>query len=414
MSRIGRKAVVVPKGVTLQVEGNNVAVKGPRGELRRSLHPDMQLALDKDQFTVSRPSDEKKHRALHGLTRTLVQNMVDGVSKGFSKSLEIQGVGYKAETKPYGVNLIVGFSHPVKYEAPSGIKITVDNPQGTSAQENQAIVSLKGDPRAPDAVDVTAVFAISGAGEGLYAKYFNSNFATIPRAMKDTRGFWTGNYWGAVSIGYNANLVKTPPKTFADLLKPIYKGQVALNGSPLQSGSAIAGVFAAALANGGSLSNVSPGIDWFAKCKSVGNYIPIQTTPQTVASGQTPISIDWDYNNLAYVPEVPAANWKVNVPADGVYGAYYCAAINATGPHPNAARLWQELCYSDQGQLIWLKGFAHPARFTDLARRKVIPKALLTALPQAALYNKVKFASLGQQNAAKVIINKEWPAKVGA
>jgi large subunit ribosomal protein L6 len=127
MSRIGRKAVVVPKGVTLQVEGNNVAVKGPRGELRRSLHPDMQLALDKDQFTVSRPSDEKKHRALHGLTRTLVQNMVDGVSKGFSKSLEIQGVGYKAETKPYGVNLIVGFSHPVKYEAPSGIKITVDN-----------------------------------------------------------------------------------------------------------------------------------------------------------------------------------------------------------------------------------------------------------------------------------------------
>jgi len=127
MSRIGRKAVVVPKGVTLQVEGSNVAVKGPRGELRRSLHPDMQLALDKDQFTVSRPSDEKKHRALHGLTRTLVQNMVDGVSKGFSKSLEIQGVGYKAEPKPYGVNLIVGFSHPVKYEAPSGIKITVDN-----------------------------------------------------------------------------------------------------------------------------------------------------------------------------------------------------------------------------------------------------------------------------------------------
>ena len=127
MSRIGRKPVTVPKGVTLQVEGNNVAVKGPRGELRRSLHPDMQIALDKDQFTVARPSEEKRHKALHGLTRTLVQNMVDGVSKGFSKSLEIQGVGYKAEAKPYGVNLIVGYSHPVKYEAPKGIKITVDN-----------------------------------------------------------------------------------------------------------------------------------------------------------------------------------------------------------------------------------------------------------------------------------------------
>jgi large subunit ribosomal protein L6 len=127
MSRIGRKPVVVPKGVTLQVDGNTVAVKGPRGELRRTLHEDMEIALKDNQFTVARPSDEKRHKALHGLTRTLVQNMVEGVSKGFSKSLEIQGVGYKAEAKPYGVNLIVGFSHPVKYEAPKGIKISVDN-----------------------------------------------------------------------------------------------------------------------------------------------------------------------------------------------------------------------------------------------------------------------------------------------
>jgi large subunit ribosomal protein L6 len=127
MSRIGRKPVVVPKGVTVQLQGHSVAVKGPRGELRRSLHPDMQIALDKDQFTVARPTEEKRHKALHGLTRTLVQNMVEGVSKGFQKTLEIQGVGYKAEAKPYGVNLIVGYSHPVKYEAPKGIKISVEN-----------------------------------------------------------------------------------------------------------------------------------------------------------------------------------------------------------------------------------------------------------------------------------------------
>ncbi len=127
MSRIGRKPVTVPKGVTVQLQGHDVAVKGPRGELRRRLHPDMQIALDKDQFTVARPSEEKRHKALHGLTRTLVQNMVEGVSQGFSKTLEIQGVGYKAEAKPYGVNLIVGYSHPVKYEAPKGIKISVDN-----------------------------------------------------------------------------------------------------------------------------------------------------------------------------------------------------------------------------------------------------------------------------------------------
>ncbi len=295
-----------------------------------------------------------------------------------------------------------------------GIGITSDNPNGTSAQENQAIVSLKGDPRAPDAVDVSAAFALEGAAGRLYARYFVSHYKTIPRAMKDTRGFWTGDYWGAVSIGYNGNIVSTPPKTFADLLKPEYKNKVALNGSPLQSGSAIAGVFAAALANGGSLSNVGPGIDWWAKARKLGNYIPVETTPQTVASGQTPISIDWDYNNLAYVKEFPAAKWKVNVPSDGVYGGYYCQAVNATAPHPFAARLWQEFLYSDQGQILWLKGFAHPARFTDLAARKVIPKPLLAALPSAAIYNKVRFASLAQQAKAAALIKAEWASKVGA
>jgi large subunit ribosomal protein L6 len=127
MSRIGKKPVAVPKGVTLELQGNTVSVKGPKGELRRVLHPEMQVAVADGSFTVARPSDEQKHKALHGLTRTLVQNMVDGVSKGFSRTLEIQGVGYKAEAKPYGVNLIVGYSHPVKYEAPKGIKISVEN-----------------------------------------------------------------------------------------------------------------------------------------------------------------------------------------------------------------------------------------------------------------------------------------------
>lgn len=127
MSRIGRKPVTVPQGVTLDLQGNQVAVKGPKGELRRQLHPEMQLALANGILTVSRPSEEKKHKALHGLTRTLIQNMVDGVATGFTKTLEIQGVGYKAEAKPYGVNLIVGFSHPVKYESPAGIKISVEN-----------------------------------------------------------------------------------------------------------------------------------------------------------------------------------------------------------------------------------------------------------------------------------------------
>jgi putative spermidine/putrescine transport system substrate-binding protein len=294
-----------------------------------------------------------------------------------------------------------------------GIPITNDNPDGSSAQENEAIRSLKGDSRAPDVVDVSLPFAIAGANEGLYAKYFNTNYKTIPRALKDTRGFWMGDYWGAVSIGYNKSLVSNPPKTWKDLAKPEYKGKVAMNGSPLSSGSAIAGVFAATLGAGGTLSDVGPGIDFFAALKKSGNFIPVQTTPQTVASGQTPISIDWDYNNLAYVKEFPAANWGVSIPSDGVYAAYYAQAINATAPHPWAARLWEEFCYSDQGQIIWLKGFSHPARFNDLAQRKVLPKNLLAALPSSALYAKVKFASLSQQTKAKAKIASDWPSKVG-
>ena len=166
-----------------------------------------------------------------------------------------------------------------------------------------------------------------------------------------------------------------------DLLNPAYKGQVALNGSPLTSGSAVGGVFAAALANGGSLNNVGPGIDFFAKLKDSGNFITVQSTPQTVASGQTPISIDWDYLNLAYVKEFPAAYWKVYIPSDGVYGSYYAQAINATAPHPWAARLWEEFLYSDQGQLLWLKGYSHPIRFQDLAKRKVIPALAARGAP---------------------------------
>ena len=296
-----------------------------------------------------------------------------------------------------------------------GIGITSDNPNGSSSDENQAIVSLKGDPRAPDVVDVNPTFAVAGTVSGLYTRYYVMNYASVPRSMKDTRGFWTGDYYGSVTIGYNANVVKTPPKSFADLLKPIYKNQVALNGSPLKSGSAIAGVFAAALANGGSLSNVGPGVDWFAKARSIGNYIPVETTPQTVASGQTPISIDWDYNNFAYVKEFPSANWKVVIPSDGQYGGYYCQAVSATAPHPWAARLWQEFLFSDQGQILYLKGYAHPARFADLVARKAIPKSVTGALPASWLNSKgAKFASLGQQAKAKAVINTEWPAKLGS
>jgi large subunit ribosomal protein L6 len=128
MSRSGKHPVAIPKGVTAQVEGNRVHVKGPKGELERVLHPEMKVSLADDKITVERPSDEDQHKALHGLSRTLVANMVEGVTKGFRKELELIGVGYKAEARPYGLQLALGFSHPVKYEAPKGIKLTAPQP----------------------------------------------------------------------------------------------------------------------------------------------------------------------------------------------------------------------------------------------------------------------------------------------
>jgi putative spermidine/putrescine transport system substrate-binding protein len=296
------------------------------------------------------------------------------------------------------------------FKSKYGLAMTEDNPNGSSAQENQAIRSLKGDSRAPDVVDVGPSFAVAGANEGLYRPYKVAKYATIPKSMKDARARWYGDYWGAIAIGYNANIVKPAPRSFKDLLKPAYKNKVALNGNPLSSNSAVSGVFAAALANGGSVNDVGPGIEFFHKLKQAGNFIPVDGTPQTVASGQTPIVIDWDYLNLAYKKEFPAVHWTTIVPSDGVYGSFYCQAVNATAPHPNAARLWMEFLYSDQGQLIWLKGYSHPARFRDLVKHKKVPAALIKALPSSKVYNKVKFATPAQQDRAKAKIAAGWPS----
>ena len=128
MSRIGKKPVPVPKGVTVTVDGTTVKVKGPKGELERTLHRELAVALENNEVVVQRPSDEPRHKALHGLSRTLVANMVEGVTKGFQKQLEIVGVGYKAEGRPYGLQLALGYSHPIEYRAPKGIKLSAPQP----------------------------------------------------------------------------------------------------------------------------------------------------------------------------------------------------------------------------------------------------------------------------------------------
>jgi putative spermidine/putrescine transport system substrate-binding protein len=294
-----------------------------------------------------------------------------------------------------------------------GVKINSASPNASSAEELQAIKSLKGQKRAPDVVDVGPAFAIQGAQEKLFASYKHSNWATVPDTMKDANGLWVGDYFGVIALGANRDVVKAMPANWADLKKPEYKGQVALNGDPRRAGAAFAGVWSAALANGGSLDNIQPGIDFFAMLKKNGNFIPVDATPATVQSGQTPITLDWDYLQIAYNKEFAGKiKWEVALPKDGIFGNYYCQAISASAPHPYAARLWQEFLYSDEGQILWLKGFAHPARFADLAKRNVIPQDLMAKLPPAAPYSQVKFPTVAQNNKAKKLIADQWGTKV--
>ncbi len=128
MSRIGKLPIPVPAGLTVKVEGNKVSVKGPKGELSRTIHPEMKVQFEGNVLSVSRPSDETQHKALHGLSRTLLANMIEGCSKGYTKQLEITGVGFKAEPKPFGLQLALGFSHQVTYKAPAGIKLSAPQP----------------------------------------------------------------------------------------------------------------------------------------------------------------------------------------------------------------------------------------------------------------------------------------------
>ncbi|MFD5234206.1 ABC transporter substrate-binding protein [Streptomyces qaidamensis] len=301
----------------------------------------------------------------------------------------------------YGA-LIDGFQK--KY----GIKVQVENPDAASQDEINAVTSRKGQDRAPDVLDLGSSFALSAAQQGLLAPYKVQGFADIPAGQKDAQGRWYNDYGGYISIGCDAKRVKQCPTTFADLLKPQYKGQVALNGNPTKSGSAFAGVYAAALANGGSFDDIQPGLDFFAKLKKNGNYTPVESTPATVEKGETPISIDCDYLNAGYADEFNSKglDWKVTVPSDGKFAQYYSQAVNKDAPHPAAARLWEEYLYSTEGQNLWLKGHARPALMAAMDKAGTLDKAAAAKLPKVT--GTPAFPSEAQQSKAKTVLAEGW------
>ena len=297
------------------------------------------------------------------------------------------------------------------FTAKYGIKINDANPDGSSQDEINAMVQLKGQTRAPDVLDMGTAFAIKADQMKLLAKYEVAAWNDIPAAEKSTDGTWYGDYGGYVAIGYDSKKVKVPPTSFKDLAKPVYKHEVAINGNPTHASAAFSAVYAAALANGGSLGNINPGIAFFAKLKKKGNFVPVTAGPTTVQSGQTPIVVSWDYL-LASEVGATLPNFKIVIPSDASYAAYYDQAISADAPDPAAARLWEEYLYSVTGQNLWLQGKARPVELPTMIANGTVDKAANAALPPAPSAP-LQFPTQAQESAAEGVVAKRWAARVG-
>jgi putative spermidine/putrescine transport system substrate-binding protein len=295
-----------------------------------------------------------------------------------------------------------------------GLDINELNPDGASGDEIEAIKANKNNkgPQAPDVIDVGLSFGPTAKTDGLIQAYKVSTWDSIPAATKDADGFWYGDYYGVLSFESNKTVVPTPPADWADLLDASHKNQVALAGDPRVSNQAIQAVYASALANGGSLDNAQPGLDFFKKLNDAGNLVPTIAKPGTIDQGATPIALRWTYNALSHRDKA-AGNPEIDVtvPKTGRFGGMYIQAISAYAPHPNAAKLWMEFLYSDEGQNIWLKGYCNPIRFEDMSKRSAIPADLLAKLPDTS---GAVFPTLDQLNKATTLITKNWDAVVGA
>ena len=292
-----------------------------------------------------------------------------------------------------------------------GIKINDANPDGSSQDEINAVNQLKGQSRAPDVLDMGTAFAVKADQEGLLAPYKVATWSYIPASSKAADATSYADYGGYVAIGYNAAKVTTPPTSFADLLKPEYKNEVAINGNPTQAGSAFAAVYAAALANGGSFSNIAPGVAYFKKLHEVGNFVPVTASAATMESGQTPIIIWLDYL-LASEVGPGVKDLKIVIPSDGHYAAYYDQAISKTAPDPAAARLWEEYLYTTTGQNLWLQGEARPIELPTLISNNTVDEAAYKALPPAPA-GALTFPTQAQQAAAETVVSQQWPSVSG-
>jgi putative spermidine/putrescine transport system substrate-binding protein len=324
---------------------------------------------------------------------------MDALVEAAKKEGELNVIALPPDWANYGAIIKAFFD---KY----GIKVNSAQPDAASQDEINAANQQKGKSSAPDVFDLGQSVAL--ANTSMFAPYKVATFDDIPAAFKDPDGTWVNDYGGYMSIGFDS--AKVPPvASVNDLLKPEYNGKVALNGDPTQAGAAFSGVLMVALSQGGSVDDIAPGVEFFRKLKAAGNFLPVDPTPATIESGQTPVVIDWNYLNAAETKKLPT--WKVLVPPGSTVAGYYYQAINKDAPHPAAARLWQEFLYSDEGQNLFAVGGVRPVRADNMMAAGTLDKTVAAQLP--IIDGPVTVPSPDQTEKATKYLADNWAKAIG-
>ena len=302
------------------------------------------------------------------------------------------------------------------FEADYGISVDVVLPYASSAEELDIVSTSGGEAGRPDVIDIGPSFIQQALERDLVTAYKSTTWSQIPDSLKDPEGRWSGSYYGLLAIGANPDIVDVVPTTWSDLADPRYRGQVVLNGDPRQSGTGFAAVVAAALANGGSYTDITPGIDYFARLAQSGNLRVETITPDAVASGDVPIILDWAYNLTTARGDLQeqGGNLAIHIPRDGIFGSYYAQAITKDPEHPCAARLWMEHLLGDASAIARLNGLAIPARFASIDAYGLIPPATQEILPSSRDIYALQFPSSNELALMNAQLEQQWGEKVAA
>jgi putative spermidine/putrescine transport system substrate-binding protein len=324
------------------------------------------------------------------------------------KEGQLQAIGIPPEWADYK-DILAGYSKnygiPVAYQAEA---------EYSSAQELEVFKNSIHHPHG-DIGDVGFKFGPQAIQQGLITPYKHAQWNDIPADLKDPDGNWCTEYWGTQAFVVNTDKVSTIPTSFKDLTNPAYNNMIGIDGDPRQANDAFIAVYSAALASSGSLNDITPGVEFFKNLKQIGNFTAARADISHMTTGEVAIGIFWDYLGLGFRDQLAGKpNLKVVIPSDGSIAGPYVSIVNKTAPHPYAARLWIEYIFSDEGQLFFLTGYAHPARYTKLSQAGKIPADLAAKLPPSEQYANVKFVTdQTLLDKAAQVVNDKWPEVLG-